>query len=89
MDSQVLTLSEAITQVKLQLRDAADSSDQFFRLDNVKIELWGSFAQDTESSMGLKFYVLSVGAKGKELETSGHKITLSLTPKDVTLVGDS
>lgn len=72
-----ISLGDFIHEVKKELVEAQDDSDQaFYELHEVQLE--ASFAVDVSAKAGVKLVVLGVGGESKAQQT--HKVTLTLTP---------
>jgi len=71
-----ISLKEFIEDVKNELREASESEDPFFIMDEVELEV--SFALNTKGTAGGKFIVIQLG--GEVNASQVHKVKLKLTP---------
>ncbi len=76
-------LSDAITSIRSELTKAMSSSGESeirFRLGPVELEFELEARKDAGATAGVKFWVVSVGAKGDVSAGSTHRIKLTLQP---------
>jgi hypothetical protein len=89
-------LSDAITSIRSELTKAMGSSEGGeirFRLGPVELELELEARKDAGATAGVKFWVVSVGARGDVSAGSTHRIKLILQPvgpggEDVEVAAD-
>ena len=71
-----ISLKNFIEDVKNELREASESDDPFFIMNEVELEV--SFALDTKGKAGAKLIVFDIG--GEVNAAQMHKVKLKLTP---------
>jgi len=83
MDAGELPLTEVIQELRVELARsmrAADGQDLRFELGPVELELQVTASREVTADGGIRFYVVSAGAKGTETEQHVHTVKLTLTP---------
>lgn len=78
-----IPLAEMIHTLRQELQDsmeAAKDSPLQLKLESVELELKVQISQETEAQGGLKFWVLSAGAKEKVQEQNLHTFKLKMQP---------
>jgi hypothetical protein len=74
-------LSEAISALREELASSirdADGQDIRFRLGQIDLEFQVSIARAAEGHAGLKFWVVSAGAKASDTHASAHTVKVQL-----------
>jgi NTP-dependent ternary system trypsin peptidase co-occuring protein len=76
-------LAETIRALRSQLSDAMDEGrgkDLLFELGDVELEFQVGVTKDTSAEGGVRFWILSLGAKGSVAAEATHRIALKLKP---------
>lgn len=82
-DPVPIPLASAIRALRTELQAAVRSSEGEelrFALGPVELELQVETASEGEGEAGIKFWLVSVGAKGSRSSGMTHTVRLSLTP---------
>ena len=85
MESSWVGLADAVSALRSELVAAmAEGEGQRlgFELDAVEMEFLFEVSKEGAGEAGIKFYVISLGAKGGVSSGSTHRVKLTLTPKD-------
>jgi hypothetical protein len=80
-----IPLAKAIQDLRAELLTAiseGQGQDLRFKLDPVELELSVGMTYKGGGNVGVKFWVLELGAKGDVERTGSHKLKLKLTPVD-------
>jgi len=83
-------LADAVRALRSEIATAmADGDGQRlrFELDAVEMEFLLEVSKDAEAEGGVKFWVVSLGAKAGASSGSTHRVKLSLTPSDLVSGG--
>lgn len=78
-------LADAVQALRAELATAMEESQDEalrFELGPVEMEFLLEVQRDVGGEAGVKFWVVSLGAKGSVSRGSTHRVTLSLTPRD-------
>ena len=78
-----ISLKQFIQEVKQELIDAQDSSNPFYELHEVQLEV--SFTLELEGGGKAKFVVVEVGAKTNASQL--HRVTIKFIPLGATAAG--
>lgn len=76
-------LTDAIEQIRSQLADAMEKgkgSPLAFRPGPVELEFEVAFSETGGGELGVRAYVISIGAKGEASRTVTNRVKLTLTP---------
>jgi Trypsin-co-occurring domain 2 len=79
-------LADAVRALRSELTAAmaeAEGQRLRFELDAVEMEFLLEVRKEGGAEAGVKFYVISLGAKGGVSSGSTHRVKLSLSPKDM------
>jgi hypothetical protein len=95
-DEAGVGLAEAIRSLRAELSlsmQEAKGEEIRFRVGPVELEFLLEVTQEAGAEGGVRFYVVSLGAKGSVARTATHRIKLSLVPataegKDVSVVDE-
>ncbi|MCX4748266.1 hypothetical protein OG455_22585 [Kitasatospora sp. NBC_01287] len=85
-----IELAEAVEAVRRQLAAAAEraAGERFqFEVGTVELEFAIELRRDAALKGGVRAWVLQAGAEVGAGRTSSHKVTVSLTPKDLATGG--
>jgi hypothetical protein len=80
-----IPLAKAIQDLRAELLKAVSegqNKDLRFKLDPVELELSVGMTYKGGGNVGVKFWVLEIGAKGDVERAGSHKLKLKLTPVD-------
>ena len=78
-------LAAAIRRVRAELVEArreGEAEDLRFRLGPVELEFQVEVTREGSGEAGIRFYVVSMGARGGVSSTQTHKVSLSLVPQE-------
>jgi hypothetical protein len=81
---QLVGLADAVRALRAELNAAVEEGrDEAirFELGTVQMEFLVEVAKEAGADAGIRFWVVSLGAKGGVTSTSTHRVTLELTPK--------
>jgi hypothetical protein len=90
-DGDEIGLGEAISRVRQELldaRDAGESEDLRFRLGEVRMEFAVELAREGGGEVGVKLWVVNVGAKGTISSSNRHTVTVTMTPQVKNAAGE-
>ena len=85
MDGGWIGLADAVRALRreLDVARAEGAADRVrFALGPVEVEFALTVARDAEADAGVRFGVVSIGAKGSISSESAHRLKLVLTPTD-------
>lgn len=84
MDDRVAAgLADTIKALRAELNEAmAREKDEplRFALGEVTLDMQLAITKDADADFGVRFWVLSLGAKGSAAREATHRVTLSLQP---------
>ncbi|MET7465232.1 trypco2 family protein [Nonomuraea sp. NPDC005501] len=83
-DSEWVELDDAITALRKQLDEARKrgaDEDLKFALGEVTVEFGMEVRKEGSGNAGVRFGVVSVGAKGTVAKNVTHKVTIKMTPR--------
>jgi hypothetical protein len=86
MEQGSVRLADAVRDLRSELTAALTESEGErlrFELDSVEMEFLLEVAKEGSADAGIRFWVISIGAKGGVSSGSTHRVKLALTPKDV------
>ena len=86
MDERWVSLADAVRALRSELTTAmtdAEGERLRFALDAVEMEFLLEVNKEGSAEAGVKFWVISVGARGGVSSGSTHRVKLALTPKDI------
>ncbi|MCA1697661.1 MAG: hypothetical protein LC790_01655 [Actinobacteria bacterium] len=87
-----IPLADAIRALRIELQEAVragENEDLRFALGTIELELEVQAECEGSLETGIKFWLVSLGAKGARSSTSTHTLRLSLTPVRVGAFADS
>lgn len=82
--SDQIGLAEAIRKVREELMNArqeGEGKDLRFRLGEVQLEFQVQLTREGAGDVGVKLWVVSVGAKGGVTSADTHSVSVSLVPQ--------
>lgn len=82
-DDSLIGLPDAIRSLRIQLYEAMQEGERKalrFRVDPVELEFEVQVTQESGVEGGIKFWVISAGAKGSRATAASHRIKLILHP---------
>jgi hypothetical protein len=91
VDEAWVGLAEAIGQLRRELSaalTAAEGERLRFQLGPIELDFTVDWRRTGGADAGVRWGVVSFGAKGEIAATSGHRVKLVLTPKDSVTGGD-
>jgi hypothetical protein len=86
MEDGWIGLADAVRPLRTELTDVMDQARGQrlqFELDAVEMEFLLEVRKEGGGEAGIKFWVISLGAKGGVSSGSTHRVKLALSPKDV------
>src|SRR5512135_1769855 len=89
MAEQWVGLADAIRALRAELTTAmaeGDGESLRFELGPVEMEFLLEVRREGGVDAGVRFWVISLGGEGSVASGSTHRVTLSLTPKDLVVV---
>jgi len=91
-DAVLIPLASAIRALRTELQEAVragDGEELRFALGPVELDLQIQAASEGGGEAAIKFWLVSVGAKGSRSSQATHTMRLSLTPVRVGAFADS
>ncbi|MEU8525748.1 MULTISPECIES: trypco2 family protein [Streptomyces] len=92
MDIELADLLKSLRSEIGRARLDAAGQDVRFRIDSIDLELQVAVEKSAEANAGMKFWVVSLGAKGTAKAAETHTVRLSLAAETATgepvLTGD-
>lgn len=85
MSSELAGLAETIAALRRELLKAVDEGagkDVRFQLGPVEIEFQMGVSKEAGAEAGVKFWVLTLGGRGKVAQDATHHVKVSLQPVD-------
>jgi hypothetical protein len=83
-DRDKVQLADAIAALRAEIEKARRASEEAslrFRIGPVQLEFELTLEKETGADAGIRFWVVSIGAKGSLASARTHRVKLTLTPE--------